>query len=174
MTFADADAIEGALREFFACREWLWTRPEVIFEILPIVAALIVRAERAAGIVAAMHHAVFAARVARDAVHDAVFFPLHFREHLLIAVVVAVGHQITRRFPALDVVGRNRPGGAGQLAFAGEKFLIHRSAEDRERLAPIQNPRELLPYHFAREEKILRLFAEALDHVLLRGVVFVA
>ena len=60
------------------------------------------------------------------------------------------------------------------LAFAGEKFLIHRRAENRECLAPVENLRELLPRHPAREEKILGLFAKARDHVLLRRVVFVA
>ena len=50
---------------------------EVVFEVLPVIAALVVGAERAAGIVTAMHHAMFAARIARDAVHNPVFFPLH-------------------------------------------------------------------------------------------------
>src|SRR6266581_5654209 len=159
MALADADAVEGAFRYFFTDRIGPGLRAEVVFEILPVVAALVIGAERAAGIVAAMDHAVLAAWIARNTVDDAVFFPLHFREHLLVAVVMAVGHQVARRFPAFDVVCRNRPGGAGQFAFAGEKFLIHRRAEDGELLAPLLNLGEFLPCHLAREEEVLRLFA---------------
>ena len=121
-----------------------------------------------------MDHAILAARIAGDAVHHAVFVPVHFLEHLLITGVMAVGHQVTGRFPASDIAGRNRPGGAGQFAFAGEKFLVNRRAENGEALAPFLDLREFLARHLAREEEILRLFAQPLDHVLLGGVVIVA
>ncbi len=71
-------------------------------------------------------------------------FQSTFVEHFLVAVVMAVGHQVTGRFPAFDVAGGNRPGGAGQLAFAGEKLLVNRRAEDGEPLAPLLDLRELL------------------------------
>ena len=86
---------------------------------------------------------------------------------------MAVGHEITGRFPALDVAGGNGPGGAGQLAFAGQEFLINGSAEDSKTLTPFLNLCELLACHFARQEEIFRLFAETFDHVLLGGVIFV-
>src|SRR5437879_1888113 len=78
----------------------------------------------------------------------------------LITLVVAVGHQVTRGFPAFDVACGNSPGGACQLALAGEKFLIDGGAENGKALAPFLNLRELLACHFAREEKIFRLFAQ--------------
>src|SRR5439155_11916329 len=104
MAFADAEAVERVdfMAAFITRRFW----PEVVFDILPGVASLIItRAERAARVVAAMDHAVFAARIARFAVHNAVFVPLHFLQHLLVTGVMAVGHEVTRRFPAADVVG---------------------------------------------------------------------
>src|SRR5262245_55576303 len=61
MAFADRDTVEGALGQFRRGRKRLGLGPEVVFEILPVVAALIIRAERAAGIVAAMDHAILAA-----------------------------------------------------------------------------------------------------------------
>ena len=87
---------------------------------------------------------------------------------------MAVGHQVAGGFPALDVAGGNGPGGAGQLAFAGEELLIDRRAEDGEALAPLLDFGEFLARHLAGEEEILRLLAEALDHVLLGGIVIVA
>ena len=117
---------------------------EVVADILPGIAALVIRAERAAGIIPAVHHAVLAARVARDAVHHAVLVPVHLVQHLLVAGVVAVGHQVTGRFPALDVARGNGPGGAGQLAFAGQELLIDRRAKDGKALAPFLDLGELL------------------------------
>ena len=117
---------------------------EVVADVLPVVAALVVGAERAAGIVAAVDHAVLAARVARDAVHHAVFVPVHLVQHFLVARVMAVGHQVAGRLPALDVARGDGPGGAGQLAFAGQEFLVNRRAEDGEALAPFLDLRELL------------------------------
>ncbi len=87
---------------------------------------------------------------------------------------MAVGHQIARRFPAFDVERRDRPRGAGEFAFAGEKFLIDRRAENGERLAPVLNLGEFLPRHVAREEKLFRVFAETRNHVLLGRIVIVA
>ena len=71
-------------------------------------------------------------------------FQSTFVEHLLVAGVMAVGHQVTGRFPASDVAGGNGPGGAGQLAFAREEFLVNRRAENGEPFAPFLDLRELL------------------------------
>src|SRR5256885_11123792 len=62
---ADAEAVVGALRQFGIGGIRLRLRAEVVFEVFPVVASLIIRAEGAAGVVAAMHHAMLAARVAR-------------------------------------------------------------------------------------------------------------
>src|SRR5438552_6212475 len=54
MAFADGKPVErfdvcaGAIR--------LRLRPEIVFEILPIIAALVIRAERATRVITAMHH----------------------------------------------------------------------------------------------------------------------
>ena len=87
---------------------------------------------------------------------------------------MTVGHQVTGRFPALDVAGGNGPGGAGQLAFAGQKLLIHWRAENGEALSPFLDFGELLDGHGAGEEEVLGLAAQALNHVLLGDVVIVA
>ena len=172
MAFADGDTVERFHARAGQIR--LGLRAEVVSEILPVISGLIVRSERAAGIVAAVDHAVLATRVARLAVHHAVILPLHFTQHLLVAGIVPVGHQVTRRFPATNVARRNRPGRAGQLAFAGEEFLVNRRAEDGEAFAPVFDLRKFLARHRAREEEIFRLLAKTLDHVLLGGVVVVA
>src|SRR5688572_17048486 len=153
MSFADAHAVKRCLFQLCAPYMWLRLRAEVVCEVLPVVAALIIRAERATGIVAAMDHAMFAARIARHTVDDAVFLPLHFTKHLGVTRIVAVGHQVAWRFPTAHVVGRDGPRGAGQFAFAGEKFLINRRSENREVFSPLLNLREFLPRHVAREEE---------------------
>ena len=84
-----------------------------------------------------------------------------------------VGHQIAGAFPAANVARRNRPGRAGQVAFAGEKFEIDRRAEEGVTIHPLLNFLELLDRHFAGQEEIFRLQVEPFDHVLLGGVVFV-
>lgn len=172
VAFADAGAVEGALFKLGIGGIRLRLGAEVVFHVDPGVAGLV--AQRAARIVAAVDHAVFAARIARDAVHHPVFLPLHGPEHLAVGRIVAVGHQVARRFPALDVVGRDGPGGAGQLAFTGKEFLVNRRAEDGEHLAPFLDLGEFLPRHVARQEELLWISAEALDHVLFGGVVVVA
>src|ERR1700694_1905936 len=84
-------------------------RPKIKSNVLPRVAALRLQAERRGWLVAAMHHAIFAAAVAGHAVDDAVLVPLHLLEHLGVTRVVRVRHQVARAFPTTDVPGRNRP-----------------------------------------------------------------
>src|SRR5258707_903350 len=49
---------------------------KVVFDILPVIAALIIGAERAAGVISAMNHAILATRIAGDAVDYAVLIPI--------------------------------------------------------------------------------------------------
>src|SRR2546430_4373659 len=86
--------------------------PEIKLDVLPGIAALRLQAERRGWLVAAMHHAIFAAMIAGHTVDDAVLVPLHVLEHLGVARVVRVGHQIAGAFPTADIPGRNRPGRA--------------------------------------------------------------
>ena len=156
MALADRNTIERL--DIRPGAERFRTSPEVIFEILPIVATVGAGAERGAGIVAAVDHAILTARVAGHAINDAVFCPIHLCEHFLVMPVVAVGHEVARRFPAFDVPGRNGPGGASHLTLAGEEFLIDRRAENGEPFAPFLDLCEFLARHFARQEEIFRLF----------------
>ena len=83
-----------------------------------------------------MNHAVFTTRIPRYSIDDAVLGPINLIEHFLVMLIMAIGHQVTRGFPTFDVTGRYGPGGARQLAFASQKFLIDRGAKDRKALAP--------------------------------------
>ena len=69
VAFADGHAVEGAFLQVGAGGIRLRLRAEVVFHVNPRVARL--AAQRATGVVATVDHAVLAARVARDAVHDA-------------------------------------------------------------------------------------------------------
>src|SRR6266850_1799721 len=109
VTFADRESVKSVY--LAALIIGLRSSSEVVFDILPVIAALIIGAERATGVVSAMDHAVFAARIAGDAIDYAVFIPINFRQHLLIAGIMAIRHQVTRRLPPFDVTGGNGPGG---------------------------------------------------------------
>src|SRR5258706_7496239 len=120
---------------------------EIIFDVLPIVPALIIRSQCRARIVAAMHHAMLASRIPRHPIDYAIFVPFDLLEHFLVTAVMAISHQVTRRFPAFDIPSWDRPRGAGHLPFAGQKFLVHRRAKNRKPLAPLLDVLELLPRH---------------------------
>src|SRR5689334_10352878 len=126
VALANREAVEGVYFSALVIR--FGFGPKVIFEIFPVIAALIVRAEGAAGIVATVHHAVFATRIAGDSVDNAVFVPVHFFEHLTVTSIMAIGHHVAGRFPAFDIAGRNCPGGAGEFALAGQEFLVNDGA----------------------------------------------
>ena len=86
-----------------------------------------------------------------------------------------VGHQITGAFPAADIARRDRPGRAGQIAFAGEKLEIDRRAEKT--CSDSSTPRLSGTSRSSSvrvRKKSSGLQIEPLDHVLLGGVVFVA
>src|SRR3954462_4820912 len=90
MSVADGDAIEG--NGFAAAPGRLWLGAEVEFDRFPAVARLRLQTETRSRFVAAMHHAIFATRVARDAIDHAIFFPLRFLKQFRIARVMRVGH----------------------------------------------------------------------------------
>src|ERR1035437_7375694 len=87
-------------------------------------------AEGRRGFVPAMHHAVVATRI----VPVAVAFPGRLRHEIFEGLVVAVGDQIAGAFPALDVIGRVAPGGAGQVALALEELQVDGGLADGEAL----------------------------------------
>src|SRR5437762_8384457 len=77
-------------------------RTEVEFHCLPSVAAFRLEAEAGGRFIAAMSHAIFAARIFRYAINHAILVPIDIREQLGIGVVMSfradgVGHEITGR-----------------------------------------------------------------------------
>src|SRR5947209_2134759 len=73
VSFADRDAIER--NDVAALVVWARLGPKVVFEVFPIVAPPEIGAEGPARVIAAVDHAVLAARVTRDSIDDAVFVP---------------------------------------------------------------------------------------------------
>src|SRR2546428_12491276 len=85
-------------------------RPEIELDRLPSIARLRLKAKAGSWLVAAVHHAILATAVTRDAVHHPVSVPLRFLEQFRVARVMPVGHEIAGPFPSANVPGRNRPG----------------------------------------------------------------
>ena len=73
---AGGHAVEG--EHFAAAAGRFRFRAEIKLDRFPGVAALRLQPQTRRRLVTAMHHAVFATRIARDAVHDAVFVPVDF------------------------------------------------------------------------------------------------
>ncbi len=93
---------------------------------LPGVAEFLVAAEHRGGLVARVHHAILAARIAAVAV----FLPRSFFDEVFEGLVMRVGHQVARALPAARIVGGISPGGAHQLALAAQKFHVNRRSHD--------------------------------------------
>src|SRR5678815_3769466 len=146
---------------------------EVKFNRLPRVAALRLQTEACRWLVAAVNHAILAPWIARDSVDDAVAAPVRLFEKLAVAAIVAIRHEITRRLPAPNIARRNRPRAACELPLSSEKLEIERRAEDWKFCSPLFGPCEFLDRRVAREEKILRIDAEALNHVALCRIVLI-
>src|SRR5439155_12729017 len=140
----------------------------------PSIAALSLQAERCSGLVAAMHHAIFAPAVARDPIDDSVSVPIRLFQQLRITCEMAVGHQIARTLPAADVSRGNCPSRTGQIPFASQKFKIYRRSEKCVSIHPVLDFSEFLNGHSAGEEEIFRPQIESFGHVLLGSVVVVA
>src|SRR5947209_955805 len=103
MSFSDGEPVEGVNSSTGGV--WLRFRTEIVAEVLPIIAALVVGSERAARVVAAVDHAVLAAGITGNSIHHAVLVPINLLEHLMVTGVMPVGHQVTRGFPTPDVAG---------------------------------------------------------------------
>ena len=82
------------------------------------------RVVHGARLVAAVHHAVLALRVAAL---DAVVRPLGLGDEFLERVVVALLQEVARLLPAEDVVGRAAPRGALEIALAHEELEEERA-----------------------------------------------
>src|SRR5579862_1960774 len=173
MSFADRRAVENRFRQLGAASIRLRTRTKVMLDVVPGIARAL--AEGSTGFETRMHHAVLATRITATTLFiDAIFCPINLLRKLGVSRVMPVRHHVTRRLPTTDIVGGNGPGAARQLAFASEELEVTRRAEDSELLTPFLNTREFLAGHFASEEEILRILAEAFNHVLFGCVVIVA
>src|SRR5256885_11818651 len=80
MSVPDRDAVKS--NSFATAPGRFRFRAEIEFNIFPSIAALRLEAERRRRFVAAMHHAIFATRIARDAIDHPVLFPFNFFEQL--------------------------------------------------------------------------------------------
>src|SRR6185503_16612002 len=134
MTVTGGDTIVDCDLVAFASR--FRARSEVELERLPRVTRLGLQPEARSWFVAAVGHAVFAARIFRHSVDYAVLVPINLLEQFGVTVEMAgavgadgVGHEITGCFPTTNVASRDRPSRAGQVAFAGQKFEINRRPE---------------------------------------------
>src|SRR5258707_9754316 len=85
MPLADGPTVEGV--DAFARVIGLGLGSEVVFDVLPVVASLVVGAESAARIVSAMPHAILAPSIAGHAVDHAIFGPIDVVQHLLVTRV---------------------------------------------------------------------------------------
>src|SRR5262249_4233256 len=113
MTISRADTVVG--EHFTAASSRLRLRTEIELDCFPSVAALSLQAQRCSGLVAAMHHAIFAPAVARDSIDDSVAVPVGLFQQLRVTRKMAVGHQIAGSLPATDVSCGNCPGRTGQV-----------------------------------------------------------
>src|SRR5208283_2148858 len=70
------------------------------------------------GLISHVHHAVLAARITPAAI----LFPVRFFDEVLKRCMMAVGNQVTRRFPTPWVVSGISPSGAQQVfAFSAQE-----------------------------------------------------
>src|SRR5688500_3151348 len=127
MTIAGSNAVEGC--DLIAEAGWFGLGAEIEPDVFPSIPALGVEAETGGRFVPAMDHAILAAAVFGDAIEDAVLVPFHFFEQLRVTGVMRVRHQIAGAFPAANVAGGDRPSGAAQVTFTGQKLEIDRGAE---------------------------------------------
>src|SRR5260370_17373379 len=98
MTISRADTVVG--EHFIAASSRLRLRTEIELDRFPSVAALTLQAQRCSGLVAAMHHAIFAPAIACDTIDDSVSVPVGLFQQLRVGREMAVGHQIARSLPA--------------------------------------------------------------------------
>src|SRR5437899_791053 len=80
-----------------------WTKIE--FQRFPSIASLSMQAEAGRWLITAVRHAILTPGIARDPIHQAIFFPRHGGEHFAIGFVMTsrpdrVRHEIAGRLPA--------------------------------------------------------------------------
>src|ERR1700722_12276021 len=109
-------------------------------EHLPRVAEFLVAAENRGSFVPRLTHTIFATGIATAAV----FFPGRLLDEVFEVVVVRVGHQVTRTFPAAWIVSGITPGGAHQLALAAKIFHVDGRRDDVVALEQLVGVGELL------------------------------
>src|SRR5262245_60735713 len=93
------------------------------------------------GLVAALHHAILASRVPGNAIDHTVLAPIHVFLEFSVGRVVAVGHEVARRFPTHNVACGNRPRGAGQIAKSRNELQVDRGTKEGITLAPLRGIR---------------------------------
>src|ERR1700745_2850711 len=115
MTVTRTHAIVG--NDFVAAPTALRPWPKIKPQRFPSVSAFCLEAEAGGWFITAVGHAIFAARIASHAIDHAVFVPIHFLQHLGVGFIMPsavgayrVGHEITWRFPAHQIPGRDSPG----------------------------------------------------------------
>src|SRR5207245_1527770 len=79
----------------------LWVR-ELPFEQFPAISKFSIGSQNSGRLIAGMHHAILAARIAAMAI----FFPWSFFNQILESRVMRVGHEITGTFPPSRIKGR--------------------------------------------------------------------
>ena len=171
MATAGADPVVGV--DVGRVGNRLGLRTEIVPDEFPGVARLGVDAERRRRLIPAMRHAILAARIADLAADHPVLVPVHLVEHLLVSLIMTVGHQITGSLPSFDVAGRDGPGRAMQVAFAGKEFQVNGRTQQRVFLSPLDDFGKFLLRQFPGQEEVFRAFVEPLEHVFLGGVVLV-
>src|SRR5215475_5912760 len=80
VTISRADTVVG--EHFTAAPSRFRLRTEIELDRFPRVASLSLQAKRCSGLIAAMHHAIFAAAVAGDAINDPVAIPVSLFQQL--------------------------------------------------------------------------------------------
>ena len=95
-------------------------------------------AYRGRGLVATLYHAILASRVLGNAIDHAVSVPIDLFLEFSVSRVVAIGHEVARRFPTHNIAGGNRPRGAGQIAKSRNELQVDRGTEKGITLAPLR------------------------------------
>src|SRR5712691_6368344 len=86
MPVAGSDAVING--NLVALAGWFWSRAKIKLHRFPSVAAVRLEAKAGRWFVATMRHAIFAARIFRDAFDDAILVPVHALQHLDVGIVV--------------------------------------------------------------------------------------
>src|SRR5690242_17749627 len=119
----------------------------------PGVAEFAIAAENRGGFVTGLHHAVFAARITAIAV----LLPGRVVDEIAESLVMLVGHQVARTFPATRIVSGIAPGSAHHVALAAEEFHVNGRGDDVELFEELAGAAEFFVDVSAGHEYVLRL-----------------